>query len=115
MKLHILSDLHTEYRDFDPPETDADVVVLAGDIGVGTGGIEWAARQFADVPVAYTPGNHEYYGRDIGSTGELYEAAPANIHVLSNDALELGGVDQAKQEILESKKMYEEAPEKPNF
>ncbi len=26
-----------------------------------------------------------------------------------------GGVDQAKQEILDSKKMYEDAPEKPNF
>jgi len=26
-----------------------------------------------------------------------------------------GGVDQAKQEILDSQKMYEEAPEKPNF
>ena len=35
MKLHILSDLHTEFDDFDPPETGADVVVLAGDIGVG--------------------------------------------------------------------------------
>lgn len=38
MKLHVLSDLHTEFADFDLPETDADVVVLAGDIGVGTGG-----------------------------------------------------------------------------
>ena len=35
MKLHILSDLHTEFADFSPLATDADVVVLAGDIGVG--------------------------------------------------------------------------------
>jgi len=35
MKLHILNDLHIEFEDFDPPATDADVVVLAGDIGVG--------------------------------------------------------------------------------
>ena len=40
MKIHILSDLHTEFSDFDPPETDADVVVLAGDIGAGPSGIE---------------------------------------------------------------------------
>jgi len=33
MKIHVLSDLHTEFADFVPPETDADVVVLAGDIG----------------------------------------------------------------------------------
>ena len=35
MKLHILSDLHSEFAGFTPPEIDADVVVLAGDIGVG--------------------------------------------------------------------------------
>ncbi len=40
MKLHVLSDLHTEFADFSPPGTDADVVVLAGDIGVGLGGID---------------------------------------------------------------------------
>jgi hypothetical protein len=31
MKLHILSDLHTESTDFAPPATDADDVILAGD------------------------------------------------------------------------------------
>ncbi len=51
MKLQILSDLHTEFSNFDPPEIDADVVGLAGDIGVGTGGIEWAAQRFLEVPV----------------------------------------------------------------
>jgi len=35
MKLHILNDLHIEFEDFTPPETDADIVILAGDIGVG--------------------------------------------------------------------------------
>lgn len=92
MKLHILSDLHIEFEDFSPPETSADVVVLAGDICVGAAGIEWAARQFPDVPVIYVPGNHEYYGFDIGSADGLYKAAPANIHVLSNSVLELDGI-----------------------
>jgi len=35
MKLHILSDIHLECERFDPPETSANVVILAGDIGVG--------------------------------------------------------------------------------
>ena len=35
MKLQILSDLHLEFAGFEPPRPDADVVVLAGDIGVG--------------------------------------------------------------------------------
>jgi predicted phosphodiesterase len=69
MKIHILSDIHTEFSDFDPPETDADVVVLAGDIGVGSGGIQWAERRYPKVPVIYVPGNHEFDGvRFLGST-----------------------------------------------
>ena len=92
MKLHVLSDLHTEFADFSPPGTDADVVVLAGDIGVGLGGIEWAAGRFSKTPVMYVPGNHEFYHHDIGLTGELKVAAPVNIHVLNNDTLELDGV-----------------------
>lgn len=92
MKLHILSDLHTEFSDFDPPDTDADVIVLAGDIGVGTAGVEWAAGQYPQTTVVYVPGNHEFYEHDIGSTEAMKAAAPANIHVLNNDVFELGGV-----------------------
>jgi len=92
MKLHVLSDLHTEFADFSPPETDADAVILAGDIGVGLGGIEWAARQFPKAPVIYVPGNHEYYGHDIGLTNQLKAAAPADIHILNNDTLVLEGI-----------------------
>ena len=92
MKIHILSDLHTEFTEFDPANADADVVVLAGDIGVGLGGIEWAASKFLEVPVIYVPGNHEYYGHDIRLTAELKGAAPGNIHVLDDDTLELDGI-----------------------
>lgn len=92
MKLHILSDLHTEFWDFDPPETGADVVVLAGDIGVGTAGIEWAARRFSRSPVLYIPGNHEFYGHDIRGADQLSAAAPDNIQVLNDDACEIAGV-----------------------
>ncbi len=92
MKLLVLSDLHTEFSDFEPPDTDADVVVLAGDIGVGAGGIDWAARQFPDAPVVYVPGNHEFYGHDVRDTDLLTAAETANIHVLSDDALEIDDV-----------------------
>ena len=92
MKIHILSDIHTEFSDFDPPETDADVVVLAGDIGVGSGGIQWAERRYPKVPVIYVPGNHEFYGRDVRDTDRLFEAASANIHVLSDSTHEFDGV-----------------------
>ena len=31
MKLHVMSDIHGEFGAFEPPPTDADMVVLAGD------------------------------------------------------------------------------------
>ena len=92
MKLHILSDIHTEFADFSPPDTGADVVILPGDIGVGLQGIEWAASQFPNDPVIYVPGNHEYYGHDITLIDELVKQSPANIHVLNNDKIVLNGV-----------------------
>jgi Icc-related predicted phosphoesterase len=92
MKLHILSDLHTEFADFNPPQTEAAVVVLAGDIGVGTGGIEWAMRHFPDVPVLYVPGNHEYYARDIHETDLLSANSSSHIRILDNDTHVICGV-----------------------
>jgi len=84
MKLHVLNDLHLEFEDFDPPETDADVVVLAGDIDVGLEGLHWIEARFPDAPVIYVPGNHEFYHDDIALVDELRTRAPANIHVLDN-------------------------------
>jgi len=92
MKLHILSDLHTEFASFSAPDTEADVVVLAGDIGVGLDGIQWAASQFPKVPVIYVPGNHEYYDHDIALDDELVKQSGTNIHVLNNDKIVLHGV-----------------------
>ena len=48
MKLHVLSDIHVEFEAFDAPATDADVVILAGDIHVGRNGLDWALQQFPD-------------------------------------------------------------------
>ena len=92
MKIHVLSDLHTEFAAFAPPRTEADVIVLAGDIGVGAEGIEWAAGTFPDRPVVYVTGNHEYYGHDIGLAADLRDAAPDNVRVLENAAIEIDGV-----------------------
>ena len=88
MKLYVVSDIHTEFKGFVPPKTAADIVVLAGDIGVGTSGVEWAAEHFPVTPVIYVPGNHEYYQHDIGTIDSLKEAAPANVHVLNNGVFE---------------------------
>jgi predicted phosphodiesterase len=92
MKLHILNDLHIEFGDFELPHTDADIAVFAGDIGVGADGLEWIADQKIDRPVIYVLGNHEYYHHEIGLIDDIKASAPANIHVLGKDAIEIDGV-----------------------
>lgn len=60
MRLHILSDLHLGFGRPAIPRTDADVVVLAGDIGLPREAVRFA-YEFGK-PLVYVPGNHEYYG-----------------------------------------------------
>jgi predicted phosphodiesterase len=67
MKIRIYSDLHLEFSDWTPPRLPADVVVLAGDIHVGSRAFPWARRHFKTERIVYVAGNHEYFGSDIGS------------------------------------------------
>ena len=62
MKLHVLSDLHLEFADFTPASNTADVIVLAGDIGLRAEGVTWARKSFPDQEIIYVAGNHEFYG-----------------------------------------------------
>src|SRR5258706_3580816 len=60
LRIRIYSDLHLEFAPFLPPANDADVIVLAGDIGNGAAGIEWARENFQG-PRIYLAGNHQDY------------------------------------------------------
>jgi hypothetical protein len=73
-RLHIVNELPIEFEDFDPLASDADVVILAGDIGVGLEGLRWAEEPFPDRSVIYEPGNHEFYRHDLSLTDELTSA-----------------------------------------
>lgn len=96
MKIHILSDLHLEFGKMKLPEVDADVVVLAGDIGVGLQGIEWALQAFPwHRLVIYVMGNHEFYGQR--TMQELWKAAKkkvegTHVHLLENESIDIEGV-----------------------
>lgn len=94
MRLHILSDLHIESTDFDPPATEANVVILAGDIHNGIQGLEWAAERFSGRRILYVPGNHEYYDGELRSgMAALATAARAlGIALLDNAETEIDGV-----------------------
>ena len=91
MKLLLYSDLHTEGRAFDDIYDDVDqvdAIVLAGDIGVGVGGVEWANETFADygVPVIYVAGNHEYYRHHLDQNLiDMKNAAAPFVKVLENE------------------------------
>lgn len=94
MKLHLLSDLHLEFGAFTPPATDADVVVLAGDIAEGLTGLRWAREQFPQKEIVYVLGNHEHYGQRLPDFHEQAadEARALGIHLLENREVVLQGV-----------------------
>lgn len=99
MKIQVASDLHLEFlQQYFPgerviaPASDADVLVLAGDIANGLD----AVRLFADwpVPVLYVAGNHEFYSRSITQTrADLRDACVGtSVRFLDNDVADFGGV-----------------------
>lgn len=98
MRIHFLSDLHIEFgkmrKDYQPP-ADADVVVLAGDIGVGLMGIDWALKTY-DIPIVYVAGNHEFYSQRTMQAllREAREKAEADsrLHFLENESAWIDGV-----------------------
>ena len=87
MKIQIYSDLHLGFARFDPAPSDADVVILAGDVDIKSRGVKWANEVF-QCPFIYVCGNHEYYGGHIDHTlRKMKEAAMPHVHVLENEAL----------------------------
>ena len=86
MKIQLLSDLHLEvHPHFQPsPAPDADLLVLAGDIGSYQSGSLLAGDDFGlerfspragwPVPVLYVPGNHEYDNLDFDAAHERLRA-----------------------------------------
>ncbi|MDN4576412.1 metallophosphoesterase [Pandoraea cepalis] len=92
MRLHILSDLHLSVAPLAIPEVDADVTILAGDIGRPAQAIEWAKA--LGRPVIYVPGNHEFYGATLaGTLADLrHLSAGTNVHLLERRSEVIGGV-----------------------
>ncbi|MEO8935835.1 MAG: metallophosphoesterase [Burkholderiaceae bacterium] len=92
MKIALLSDLHLSVQGMDATATNADVVILAGDLHRPAGAIEWA-RQFRQ-PTLFVAGNHEFYGSDLITTmRELRAHAQGTaVRVLEHDVWRHGGV-----------------------
>ncbi|MGP1629309.1 MAG: metallophosphoesterase family protein [Giesbergeria sp.] len=92
MKIALLSDLHLSVQPLELPHTDADLVVLAGDLQRPAQGMAWA-RQF-DRPTLYVAGNHEFYGCDLVSTMATLrsQAQGSQVRVLEREEWRFGGV-----------------------
>lgn len=96
----IRREISAKYEGWNPidmiSETDADVIVLAGDIDTGIRGIEWAIveAEALSKPIIYVAGNHEFYGHEYQSLlNEMRNAASgSNVHFLENDRIVIDGV-----------------------
>jgi len=90
-KLQVLSDLHVEFykdnKQIQIEDTDADLILLVGDIHTNARGVRWLLEQGINKPILYVAGNHEAYSTSLPkNTIKLKEAAKdTNIHILEND------------------------------
>jgi predicted phosphodiesterase len=107
VKIHVLSDLHIDHAPFEiEKDLEYDVLVVAGDVCDNNPGraIDWLTR--VGKPAIFVLGNHDYwsnegYGRtkledmvDVRDRIDEFKrlAVGTNIHVLENDAVEIGDV-----------------------
>lgn len=90
--IQYFSDIHLEFGPLDLPHTDADVIVAAGDIGVGLEGLDWLRT--AGKPVVYIAGNHEYYCGDMSDVRSRLASAAAgtSVHFLDHGVAVLAGM-----------------------
>lgn len=105
MRFALYSDLHLDLilhqkgtLAWTPPALDVDLVILAGDIGNHTHGLEWASKAFQSAPaspeILYVAGNHEYYDAHLGMLDELQQPRweRLGVHFLEKRTYEWRGV-----------------------
>lgn len=99
MKIAVYSDLHLEFnKDLKLNVADeVEVIVLAGDIVVGTDSkfIVNLCKQYPDKEVVYVAGNHEYYNQDIADILMYYRDLSTkipNLHFLNDNTVEIKNV-----------------------
>jgi predicted phosphodiesterase len=96
IRLAVVSDLHLEFRNALSCDTaelglagTADILIVPGDIAIGTDAIAWCER--SPIPVVFVPGNHEYYGREMSSTRDemrVFARPFPHVHLLDPGVVE---------------------------
>ena len=92
MRINYFSDIHLEFGSLAVPNNDADIVIAAGDIGIGKQGVVWLKS--INKPVIYIAGNHEFYTHEYKATMSMLRAscANSNIYFLEKNTLVFQGV-----------------------
>jgi predicted phosphodiesterase len=90
IRIVALSDLHIELEQFELSAKESpDLVILAGDIGLGSSGIWLATTQFrGPFPKVVIAGNHEFYRAPYDETIAICRSAAAaaeNVYFLEQD------------------------------
>ncbi len=118
MKIQILSDLHIEYDYLEIPNVGADILILAGDIGLGVSSVKYIEKFRKNYKeVIYVPGNHEYYGGNISMVAkEMSEICEeCDIKFLDNNHLLLGDICFIGSTLWTDFRLYGEELEKIGF
>jgi predicted phosphodiesterase len=97
VKLHVLTDIHLEFgkwrRVWDLSSIDCDVHVLAGDIGNGFLGLDFALQKCSR-PTIYVAGNHCFYNQrpmDQWWRKAREKVAGSHVHLLENESVIIDG------------------------
>lgn len=87
MRINYFSDIHLEFGDLAIPDNDADIVIAAGDIGIGRQGVQWLKT--INKPVIYIAGNHEFYTHEYRNTMAMLHSScvNSNIYFLERNTL----------------------------
>lgn len=99
MQIQLISDIHIE-RGFNYrliKNTGSDVLVLAGDVGVGVHLTNRVLQHFADIfpYVIYVFGNHEFYSSDMNHTKTQIKESVyhlSNVHILDASSVIINNV-----------------------
>lgn len=104
MKIQICSDLHLEWwyqawdRGLDLVHSDADVLVIAGDLcscGQFKEVFQYLTTTRPKCDIIYVPGNHEYYGTGVKQVRRSLDCVSktfSKVHVLDNCCKDIAGV-----------------------
>jgi len=79
VRINYFSDIHLEFGLLSVPNNNADLVIAAGDIGIGRQGIDWLKT--INKPVIYVAGNHEFYTHEYRHTLNLLRSECANTNI----------------------------------